>query len=188
MKFIEVFKSVSPRILWGLTLALSLSFNVDASVSTQQKNAHAGETKTVSKHKQKHSASKRLQTLYSHLPQPDDLGMVFETSAKKYDIDSRLLLSMCVTESHLRKKVVSRYGAVGMCQVVPRYHSTTRSQMMNYRKNVDKAAEIIAELQEECNGNMKCVIHSYTVGKYAYKKGTRSPRYYAKVMKQYHRV
>lgn len=185
LQTIEVIKSGSlAKICMGLILAvaISFSFKVDASVSSQQKNTGVKLTQTTQK-----KSAPRLQKLYAHLPQPDDLGFVFDRAAKKHGIDAKLLVSVCVSESHFRKRVVNR-GAVGMCQVIPRYHETTKRDMMNYRKNVDKAAEIIADLKKTCRNNVKCIVHSYNVGKYAYKRGVRSPQYYAKVMKQYHRV
>lgn len=186
LQTIEVLKSGSlAKICVGLILAVAISFSykADASVSSQQKYTGVKLTQTAPQKK----ATVRLQKLYAHLPQPDDLGFVFDSAAKKHGIDAKLLVSVCVSESHLRKRVVNR-GAVGMCQVIPRYHATTKSDMMNYRKNVDKAAEIIADLKQSCRNNVKCIVHSYNVGKYAYKRGVRSPQYYAKVMKQYHRV
>lgn len=184
LKLIEVIKRGSlARMCAGLILSLAIPLTVDASVSSSQ---HIQGEKLLKTSVQKKSATKRLQKLYAHLPQPEDLGDVFDSAAKKHGIDTRLLVSLCVTESHLRKSVVNR-GAIGMCQVVPRYHSTTRKEMMNYRKNVDKAAEIVADLKATCRNNVRCIVHSYNVGKTAYKKGARSPQYYAKVMKQYHR-
>lgn len=182
MNIIEVIKRGSlAHACAGLILFLAIPFTADASASTPQVQ---GEKLLKTQHK---SAKPRLQKLYAHLPQPEDLGDVFDRAAKRHGVDTRLLVSLCVTESHLRKGVVNR-GAVGMCQVVPRYHSTTKKQMMNYRLNVDKAAEIIADLKDSCRNNMKCIIHSYNVGKTAYKRGARSPQYYAKVMKQYRKT
>lgn len=186
VNFFEVIKRVSRAnmICMGLILTLVIPFTVDASVSSESE--YKGE-KTSSHTAVKKTATRRLQKLYSHLPQPDDLGAVFDSAAKRHGIDQKLLVSLCVTESHFRKRVVNR-GAIGMCQVVPKYHGTTRAQMMNYRKNVDKAAEIIADLKAGCRNNVRCIVHSYNVGKTAYKRGARSPQYYAKVMKQYRRT
>lgn len=182
LNFLEVIKSgsLAKKLCMGLILSFALSpAIVYASVSaSQQKEKSVQSTSAV---------QKRLDTLYGHLAQPDDLAAVFYASAKKHHVDPKLLVSMCVTESHFRKRVVNR-GAVGMCQIIPRYHATTKSDMMNYRKNVDKAAEIIADLKSSCRNNVKCIVHSYNVGKYAYLKGVRCPAYYAKVMKQYRRT
>lgn len=186
LQTIEVIKRVSlAKICMGLILAVAISFSFKANASASSQQSNTGVKLTQAKPQKK--ATVRLQKLYAHLPQPDDLGFVFDSAAKKHGIDAKLLVSVCVSESHLRKRVVNR-GAVGMCQVIPRYHATTKSDMMNYRKNVDKAAEILADLKKTCRNNVRCIVHSYNVGKYAYKRGVRSPQYYAKVMKQYHRT
>ncbi|WOL24545.1 transglycosylase [Yersinia phage fHe-Yen9-02] len=128
---------------------------------------------------------KRLTTVYAHLPKPDGLALEFDRAAKKWGVDAKLLVSMCVAESHFRTKVRSGAGAVGMCQVIPRYHGTTAKAMLDYRLNIDKAGQILADYTKQCKGNTRCAIQAYNVGITAYKKGKRAPAYLANVKREY---
>lgn len=127
----------------------------------------------------------RLQQLYGHLPHPTDLGRQIDLVAEKYKVDPKLVLSICVSESHLRAKVRNKSGATGLCQIMPRAHGRTARELMDYRVNVDLAARIIATLNKQCKGKRACVIQAYNTGWGAYLKGVRSPQYLAKVQTEY---
>ncbi len=129
----------------------------------------------------------RLNSTYSHLSPPKDTALVMEQAAQKHNVDAKLLMSICVVESQLRPDVKSHAGAIGMCQIIPKWHSTTADAMYDYRQNIDKSAEHIALLLKSCNRDLSCVMQSYNVGYYGYKAGTRNPRYQAKVEAEYRR-
>ncbi len=127
----------------------------------------------------------RLRELYAHLPHPSDLGKQIDSSAEKYKVDPKLVLSICVSESHLRAKVRNKSGATGICQVMPDLHGATAKQLMDYRVNIEYAAQIIADLNVRCKGRNACIIQAYNIGWGAYLKGVRSPQYLAKVQTEY---
>lgn len=132
------------------------------------------------------TSHKRLNAIYSHLPRPKDLGLEFDRAAKKYNVSARLLLSMCVTESHLGVKKRNRSGATGICQIIPSQHGTTARAMLDYRKNIDMAASILADYAQQCGGQW-CAVQAYNVGIGAYKKGVRARAYLAKVKREYNK-
>lgn len=129
---------------------------------------------------------KRLNAIYSHLPRPKDLGLEFDRAAKKYDVSARLLLSMCVAESHLGVKKRNRSGATGICQIIPSQHGTTARAMLDYRKNIDMAAKIFSEYAQQCGGQW-CAVQAYNIGIGAYKKGIRARGYLAAVKQEYNK-
>lgn len=130
----------------------------------------------------------RVSTVYSHLKPPKDTALVMEEAAQKYNIDPKLLLSICVVESQLRPKVKSHAGAIGMCQIIPKWHNTTAEAMYDYVQNIDKSAEHIAELISMCNQDRSCAIQSYNLGHYGYKAGKRATVYLSKVNAEYRRT
>lgn len=129
---------------------------------------------------------KRLNAIYSHLPRPKDLGLEFDRAAKKYGVSARLLLSMCVTESHLGVRKRNKSGATGICQIIPSQHGTTARAMMDYKKNIDMAASILAMYSKQCGGQW-CAVQAYNVGITAYKKGARARGYLAAVKQEYNK-
>lgn len=129
---------------------------------------------------------KRIVSIYSHLPRPKDLGLEFDRAAKKYNVSARLLLSMCVTESHLGVKKRNKSGATGICQIIPSQHGTTARAMLDYRQNIDMAARIVASYSQQCGGKW-CAVQAYNVGINAYKKGVRARGYLAAVRQEYNK-
>ncbi|QYW03267.1 hypothetical protein pEaSNUABM14_00308 [Erwinia phage pEa_SNUABM_14] len=123
----------------------------------------------------------RLRQLYSHLPHPNDLGRQIDLAAAKYAVDAKLILSICVSESHLRAKVRNKSGATGICQVMAKMHGHSAKDLLDYRINIDAATKIIADLNKQCRGRTACVIQAYNTGWGAYSKGARAPQYLAKV-------
>ena len=130
----------------------------------------------------------RLERLYSKLRYPHDVALVMEEAARAHNIDSQLLLSICVVESRLKTDVVSYADAVGICQIVPKWHNTTAEEMKDYKKNIDKSAEHIATLFSMCKNNKSCAIQSYNAGIYGYRNGVRVQKYENLVMREYNRT
>lgn len=130
----------------------------------------------------------RMQALYSDMRPPKDTALVMEKAARLYSVDPQLLLSLCVVESSLRPHAQSSVGATGLCQIVPKWHNVTKKDMLDYRKNVNKSAEHLAELIGKCRGNLKCALHSYNVGYSGYRNGARASLYVSRVLAEYRRT
>ncbi|AWY08566.1 transglycosylase [Erwinia phage vB_EamM_Alexandra] len=171
------------------------AIDVSSAVSLDPSNRVANKYKEIEKavavkeeRRQKRSVTKeRLRQLYAHLPHPTDLGKQIDLAAEKYSVDAKLLLSICVSESHLRAKVRNKSGATGLCQIMPDMHGRSVRELMDYRVNLDQAAQIVALLNKQCKGRRACVIQSYNTGWGAYLKGVRAPQYLAKVQTEYRR-
>lgn len=167
--------------------------DISSAVSLDPSNRVANKYKEIEKavvvkderRQKRYVTRERLRQLYAHLPHPRDLGKQIDLAAEKYNVDAKLLLSICVSESHLRAKVRNKSGATGLCQVMPKMHGRSARELMDYRINVDLAAQILSTLNKQCKGRRACVIQAYNTGWGAYLKGARSPQYLAKVQTEY---
>lgn len=208
----EVMKRLN-RLIWSLAITLCcfysfvVSYQANASLATEPDNTiHMQDIVSLDpanrvalqvlerqererEHRRALAASpshKRLNAIYSHLPQPKDLGLEFDRAAKKYHVSARMLLSMCVAESHLGVKKRNRSGATGICQIIPSQHGTTVLAMLDYKKNIDMAAKILSDYSDQCGGQW-CAVQAYNVGITAYKKGVRARGYLAAVKQEYNK-
>lgn len=168
-----------------IDLSSSVSLNPSNRVANKHKEIVKAVAATNERRPKRYVTRERLQTLYAHLPHPTDLGKQIDLAAEKYSVDAKLLLSICVSESHLRAKVRNKSGATGLCQVMPKMHGRSTRELLDYRINVDQAAQILALLNKQCKGRRACVIQSYNTGWGAYLKGVRAPQYLAKVQTEY---
>lgn len=99
-------------------------------------------------------------------------------SAGKWNVDPLLLLSMMKVESNYRERVTNGYGAVGLLQVVPRYHpeKVKGKNLLHYRDNIEVGARILDEYLKQNQENFKKALFKYSGG---------SKSYYHKVRKHY---
>ena len=124
-----------------------------------------------------------LDTQYSDYTKPKDLAHHIWRASKSNNIDPLLLTSLVEAESGFNPNAVSRAGAVGITQVVPRHWGTSHAELLDYRKALHKGAEIIRMYSDLCKGDMKCAVHSYNVGITAYRRGARNKAFYTKIMR-----
>ncbi len=90
-------------------------------------------------------------------------------AAWAYDLDPKLILGMMHQESRFYEKARSGYGAVGLLQVVPRWHKA-RFQGSNYtdpRQNIFAGASYLRELLNKVGSTQKAV-RLYSGGANAY--------------------
>lgn len=169
----------------AIDLTSSVSLDPSNRVATKYKEIEKASAVKDERRPKRYVTRERLRQLYAHLPHPAGLGKQIDLAAAKYNVDAKLLLSICVSESHLREKVRNRSGATGLCQIMPAMHGRSAKELLDYRVNVDQAAQIVATLNKQCKGRRACVIQAYNTGWGAYLKGVRSPQYLAKVQTEY---
>lgn len=180
------FASMSTGFEKPIDVSSTVSLDASHRVAKQYKEIAASEQQEE-RRREKSLTKERLQQLYAHLPHPSDLGKQIDLAAAKYGVDAKLVLSICVSESHLRAKVRNKSGATGLCQIMPKMHGRSSRELLDYRVNVDLAARIVSDLTKQCKGRRACVIQSYNTGWGAYLKGARAPQYLAKVQTEYRR-
>lgn len=117
----------------------------------------------------------------SHVDLDENITKSFVRASIKYGVDLNILVGVCRTESGLTPSAMNK-NATGMCQIIPYWHNTTKKDMLNPHRNIDMAANILADNFKVCKGNRDCAIQSYNVGQGAYKKGVRNKVYLNKVL------
>lgn len=180
-------KFINLLLAFSFATIATISLPAQASLSTPESLAVVHKLKKVSKENTGVRIQKRLDKHYDHLKYPDDLAFWVRKAADHYKVDAKLLLSMCVTESHLRATVRSKHGAEGLCQIRPTSWGYKKGSLMDYRVNVFESARILSEYTK-LTGSKFNAVHAYNVGYTAWKKGKRSHSYYRKVMREYRRA
>lgn len=187
LRISPAFASMSTGPDNAIDMSSAVSLDPSNRVATKYKEIEKAVAVKDERRPKRYVTRERLRQLYAHLPHPSDLGKQIDLAAEKYGVDAKLVLSICVSESHLRAKVRNKSGATGMCQIMPDMHGRSARELMDYRVNIDQAAQIVALLNKQCKGRRACVIQSYNTGWGAYLKGVRSPQYLAKVQTEYRR-
>ncbi|MNR71624.1 murein transglycosylase C [compost metagenome] len=88
--------------------------------------------------------------------------------AKRFGLPPTLLLAIIMKESSLNPKARSGYGAIGLMQIVPRFHKeklTDPNQTDTLHKpeeNIRVGAEILAEYRELKGGNIRAALAKYS--------------------------
>lgn len=90
-------------------------------------------------------------------------------AAWTYDLDPKLILGMMHQESRFYEKARSSYGAVGLLQVVPRWHKArfTGKNYTDPRQNIFAGASYLRELLNKV-GSTQRAVRLYSGGASAY--------------------
>jgi soluble lytic murein transglycosylase-like protein len=98
-------------------------------------------------------------------PIAGDLQAAIEDAATLYDLDPNLLAAMAFKESAFNPRAVSRRGAQGILQLMPR---TARAlgvrDSFDTRENVFGGARYVRELLDRFNGDLDLTLASYNLG------------------------
>ena len=97
------------------------------------------------------------------------------TYAKKYHVDSNLVVAVIKTESNFKPDAVSHRGAIGLMQLMPATAEWIAGQLNDESFSVQKLYEpdlnirygiwYLAELQEEFDNNPVLVLAAYNAGR-----------------------
>ena len=113
---------------------------------------------------------------------PSELTPYINEAAKKYDLDPMLISAVVFRESAFNPVAVSRRGAQGLMQLMPktaRYLGVTDS--FDPRQNILGGAKYLRELHEQFGGNLEMMLGAYNAGPTAVKRaGTATPTQEAK--------
>ena len=90
---------------------------------------------------------------------------LIKAAALKYGVDANLVKAMIRQESpDFDPEAVSHAGAVGLMQVVPKWHNTTKTDMMDPEKNIYKGTAYIKELIDRYGGDWELALAAYNAG------------------------
>lgn len=111
------------------------------------------------------SASTRLAEDAFPAPMPSHLSRAIEDAAAEYQLDPNLLAAMAFKESAFNPRAVSRRGAQGILQLMPRtarYLGVTNA--FDVRQNVFGGARYVRELLDRFDGDLEKTLASYNLG------------------------
>lgn len=94
-------------------------------------------------------------------------------SAEAHDVPPALLASLIHRESSFKQGLVSRAGAVGLTQIMPKVWSKHCSGLRTIPGNVDCGAKVLRSYYDD-GGSWEKALAYYNVGPGAYQKSARS--------------
>jgi soluble lytic murein transglycosylase-like protein len=138
---------------------------------------------------------KKIDKLASHVTKTYDVRpakarlVVTEATryAKQHELEPELVLAVIATESTFRADAVSRAGAKGLMQIIPRWHREKISAiggsdaLFEPDKNILVGTQILREYLNRSRGNVRTALLRYNGS-----LGKRSG-YASKVLRHYHR-
>lgn len=108
-----------------------------------------------------------------------------DSNARKYKIDLELLMAIIFVESTYKVTAQSNQGAIGLMQVVPKWHLDKIEQygdvdvLYDIRANIAIGTEILMEYLEK-EGNIRKALHRYNGS-----KDDKTLKYSNRVLKKY---
>lgn len=108
-----------------------------------------------------------------------------DLNARKYKIDPELLMAIIFVESTYKTTAESHQGAIGLMQVVPKWHLDKIKQygdvdvLYDIRANIAIGTEILMEYLEK-EGNIRQALHRYNGS-----KDDKTLKYSNRVLKKY---
>jgi len=104
---------------------------------------------------------------------PAVANIIFETvieSAEENGLNPLFVLALINTESEFNPKAKSPVGAIGLMQIMPKFHQEkiqhldSQAKLYHIKTNVAIGTKILAEYLQQCDGNVRCGLNSY-IGK-----------------------
>jgi len=107
----------------------------------------------------------------------DRVSDVIEAAARVHNIDARLLAAIAHRESAMNENAVSRAGAVGVMQLMPRTAAMLGVNAWDTRDNIFGAAQYLRRLLDTFHGDLDLTLAAYNAGPGAVQKYGGVPPY-----------
>lgn len=115
---------------------------------------------------------------------------IIDATADK-DIDPVWILAMAWQESKFNPRSVSKHGAVGLLQILPKTaqeeFNVPRNRLFDPKTNIEVGVEYLNQLRKQL-GSLKMATVAYNQGIGNVKRGTYNTRYYEKVNSHYKKM
>lgn len=166
------------KMLVGLSILLSMTASFAQPVKLHAPIVDSQQRTSVKSLSltQKDAIIQHLVTKYKK-PEEKVRQIVYSATAEAsaFGISPLLILAMVEKESGLRHDIVNRYGAVGLMQVVPRYHKEKLagrpvSSLKNPKVNLEVGTLVLKEYLDKEGGNLDKALKQYSGGSTSYKK------------------
>jgi soluble lytic murein transglycosylase-like protein len=112
---------------------------------------------------------------------PQGYGQVVLEAATQHGIDPAILAGLIETESSWNPSARSSAGAIGIAQIVPKWHPTV--DPTKPKEAIFYAAKHLAGLRAALGGNMDEAIYAYNGGTGGIRKSAENRAYHPKVMR-----
>lgn len=84
------------------------------------------------------------------------------------EVDPYLVLSLIKVESNFKSEIISKKGAVGLCQILPKgvaSNGYNQEQLRNPTINLDSCVKYLKLCLKTCNNNLDSTISCFKTGK-----------------------
>lgn len=122
-------------------------------------------TTNVTALKSGRTGNSNIQSFSSYMEEKKDLDQIFNEAAVKYNVPVELLKAIGKAESDFKVDAVSRSGAQGVMQLMPKtaeYLGVTDS--FDPEQNIMGGAKYIKELLDKYDGNTSLALAAYNAG------------------------
>ncbi|HOD36352.1 MAG TPA: transglycosylase SLT domain-containing protein [Syntrophales bacterium] len=121
---------------------------------------------------------KEKRVLFNLGPDYAKYDKVIEKAARKYDVDHALVKAVIKAESNFNSKAVSRKGAKGLMQLMPKTASSLRvSDCFHPEDNIDGGVRYLRYLMNVYDGNLPLTLAAYNAGEKAVARYRGIPPY-----------
>ena len=121
---------------------------------------------------------KEKRVLFNLGPDYAKYDKVIEKTARKYDVDHALVKAVIKAESNFNSKAVSRKGAKGLMQLMPKTASSLRVEdCFHPEDNIDGGVRYLRYLMNVYDGNLPLTLAAYNAGEKAVARYRGIPPY-----------
>lgn len=112
-----------------------------------------------------------IHSKYRTVPSSDIQNIIenVEKNAVRYNLSPEILLAIIEQESNFKKHITSKHGAVGLMQIVPKYHKARINRILkknngnifDIANNIEIGSDLLFELKNKYPLNMRKVLQGY---------------------------
>ena len=154
-----------------------------ASAGTESMRAARSAAAEVSQyygHDSAQSANAKIMTANSHGHQasPDEVDQSIVMAAARHNVDPNLVRAVIRVESNFNSNAVSRTGAMGLMQLMPKTARQLKvKNPFDAEQNVDAGVRHLKYLLENYNGDVNLTLAAYNAGEGAVKRNRGVPHF-----------
>jgi soluble lytic murein transglycosylase-like protein len=131
-------------------------------------------------HDSTQSANAKIMTANSrgHQASPDEVDQSIVMAAARHNVDPNLVRAVIRVESNFNSNAVSRKGAMGLMQLMPKTaHELKVKNPFDPQQNVDAGVRHLKYLLESYNGDVNLTLAAYNAGEGAVRRNRGVPHF-----------